>query len=92
MTGKRMIFAALVGFEAAGLGALHAISAGAVSRMVLFDPAGLLPLFAGLKAFAVCGELLLATLVSGSLARAIVAGATPVDHDRQHADLGSVRP
>ncbi|WP_292960300.1 hypothetical protein [Novosphingobium sp. UBA1939] len=92
MTGKRMIVAALVGFEAVGLGVLHGLSAGAASRMALFDPAGLLPLFAGLKAFAVCGELLLATLVSGSLAQAIVAGATPVDHDRQRVDLGSVCP
>lgn len=91
MTGKRMIVAALVGFETVGLGVLHAISAGAVSRMVLFDPAGLLPLFAGLKAFAVCGELLLATLVSGSLARLIVAGAMPIAQDGHRAGLRSVR-
>jgi len=92
MMGKRMIVAALVGFEAAGLGVLHAISAGAVSTMALFDPAGLLPLFAGLKAFAVCGELLLATLVSGSLAQAIVASAMPIDKDDHRTGLRSVRP
>lgn len=86
MTGRRVIIAALVGVEAAGLVVLHALSASAVNRMALFDPAGLLPLFAALKALAVSGELLLATLVSGSLARVLVS------HDRPRADLRSVRP
>lgn len=72
--------AALVAFEGVGLEVLHAVSASAVTRMEVFDPAGLLRLFAALKALAITGELLFATLGLGFLARRFVL---VVGHDGQ---------
>lgn len=83
---------ALVAFEAVGLAVLHAVSASAVTRMEVFDPAGLLGLFAALKALAVTGELLFATLGFGFLARRLVLVVGDVGKSVRDTITGSNRP
>ena len=91
MNRTGILVAGLVAFEAGGLAALHVISAEAVSRMTLFDPAGLLPLFAVCLGLAVWGELLLGTLVLATLARGIVVGSAAGTKRRREAMIERVR-